>query len=148
MRGINKVILIGHLGRDPEVKRLDANTTVAKFSLATTEPYKTKEGTWAEQTEWHNIVMWRQLAERAERDLRKGMPIYIEGKIRSRSWDDKDGNKRYVTEVVADMFSILERRNNDQEHTNTNSSQTQQQQANEVAEKSFDIEDASDDLPF
>lgn len=146
MRGINKVILIGHLGRDPEVKRLDANTTVAKFSLATTEPYKTKDGNWAEQTEWHNIVMWRQLAERAERDLRKGMPIYIEGKIRSRSWDDKEGNKRYVTEIVADIFSILERRNNDQEHTHTGNQS--QQQTNEVVEKSFDIEDTNDGLPF
>lgn len=111
MKGVNKVILIGHLGKDPEVRKLDANSTVAKFSLATTEAYKTKDGNWVDQTEWHNIVMWRGLAERAERDLKKGMLVYIEGKIRTRSWEDKEGNKRYTTEVVVDTFSILERKN-------------------------------------
>ena len=111
MKGVNKVILIGHLGKDPEVRKLDANSTVAKFSLATTEAYKTKDGNWVDQTELHNIVMWRGLAERAERDLKKGMLVYIEGKIRTRSWEDKEGNKRYTTEVVVDTFSILERKN-------------------------------------
>ncbi|MBK8673573.1 MAG: single-stranded DNA-binding protein [Bacteroidetes bacterium] len=107
MRGVNKVILIGHLGKDPEVRKLDANSTIAKFSLATTEAFKTKDGNWVDQTEWHNIVMWRGLAERAERDLKKGMLIYLEGKIRTRSWEDKEGNKRYTTEVVVDSFLLL-----------------------------------------
>lgn len=111
MRGVNKVILIGHLGKDPEVRKLDANSTIAKFSLATTEAFKTKDGNWVDQTEWHNIVMWRGLAERAERDLKKGMLIYLEGKIRTRSWEDKEGNKRYTTEVVVDSFLLLEKRN-------------------------------------
>ena len=94
MAGVNKVILVGNLGKDPEVRHLEGGAVVAKFPLATSETYKTKEGQRVDQTEWHNVVMWRGLAESAEKYLHKGSLVYIEGKIRTRSWEDKEGNKR------------------------------------------------------
>jgi single-strand DNA-binding protein len=118
MAGVNKVILIGNLGKDPEVRSLESGAKVASFSLATTESYKNKEGQKVDQTEWHNIVMWRGLAEVAEKYLKKGSQIYLEGKIRSRSWDDKEGNKRYTTEIIADTFTMLGAKR--EENTNTN----------------------------
>ncbi|MBT8219465.1 MAG: single-stranded DNA-binding protein [Bacteroidia bacterium] len=107
---INKVILIGNLGRDPEVRRLESGAVVAKFSLATNESYRDKNNEWQTQTEWHDIVLWRNLAERAERDLKKGKLVYVEGKLTHRKWQDKDGNDRYTTEVVANTFRLLEKR--------------------------------------
>lgn len=109
MSGINKVILVGHLGKNPEVRHLDGNVTVASFPLATSETYN-KEGKRIEQTEWHNIVMWRGLADTASKYLQKGKLVYIEGKLRTRSFEDKQGNKKYTTEVVADNFTLLGRR--------------------------------------
>jgi single-strand DNA-binding protein len=143
MRGVNKVILIGHLGKDPEVRKLDVNSTIAKFSLATTEAFKTKDGNWVDQTEWHNIVMWRGLAERAERDLKKGMLIYVEGKIRTRSWEDKEGNKRYTTEVVVDSFLILEKRNDQHQVGNIGS-----EEEGISPEKNYMDQEDNDSLPF
>ena len=107
MAGINKVILIGNLGKDPEIRSLESGAKVASFSLATSESYKNKEGQRVDQTEWHNIVLWRGLADVAEKFLKKGSQIYLEGKIRSRSWDDKDGNKKYITEIIGDAFTML-----------------------------------------
>lgn len=107
MAGINKVILVGNLGKDPEVKYLEGGVAIAKFPLATTETIKDKSGNKQEQTEWHNIVLWRGLAEIAEKYLRKGQTVYIEGKIRSRSYDDKDGNKRYITEIVGETMQMI-----------------------------------------
>ena len=107
---VNKVILIGRLGRDPEVRRLESGTAVAKFSLATDESYKDKEGNKVQQTEWHNVVVWRGLAEVAEKFLRKGMLIYVEGKLTHREYTNKDNEKRYITEVVANNFQMLERK--------------------------------------
>ena len=107
---INKVILIGNLGRDPEVRKLESGSSVAKFSLATNESYRDKSGEWQTLTEWHNIVMWRALAERAERDLKKGSLVYIEGKLTHRSWQDQEGKDRYTTEVVAYTMRSLDRR--------------------------------------
>lgn len=107
MAGINKAILVGNLGKDPEIRSLETGVKVASFSLATNESYKNKEGQRVEQTEWHNIVMWRGLAEVAEKYLKKGSQIYLEGKIRSRTWDDKEGNKRATTEIIADTFTML-----------------------------------------
>ncbi|MDR0368718.1 MAG: single-stranded DNA-binding protein [Bacteroidales bacterium] len=104
--GINKVILVGHLGRDPEVRTLESGVKVARFSLATTETYKDKSGERKDVTEWHNIVVWRNLADVAERYLTKGKLIYVEGKLRTHSWED-NGAKRYATEVVADNFTML-----------------------------------------
>ncbi len=106
MAGVNKVILIGHLGKDPEVRHLEGGSVVANFTLATTETF-IRDGARIEQTEWHNIVMWKGLAEIAEKYLNKGKQVYIEGKIRSRSWEDKEGNKKYITEIVADSMTML-----------------------------------------
>jgi single-strand DNA-binding protein len=105
---LNKVMLIGRLGKDPEIRQT-ANGAVANFTIATSEVYKDKNGQRQELTDWHNIVMWRYNAENAEKLLRKGKLVYIEGKLKTRSWDDKDGNKRYTTEVNADSFILLDR---------------------------------------
>jgi single-strand DNA-binding protein len=107
MAGINKVILVGNLGKDPEVRTLESGTKVAQFSLATNESYKDKEGNWQERTEWHNIVMWRYLAEKAENNLKKGMQIYLEGKIRTRQWTDQNNQTRYTTDIIAEKFIML-----------------------------------------
>ena len=117
MSGINKVILVGHLGKDPEVRHLDGNVTVASFPLATSETYN-KDGRKVEQTEWHNIVMWRGLAEVAAKYLFKGKLVYIEGKLRTRTYEDKEGIRRYTTEIVAENFTLLGRRS-DFEPTDT-----------------------------
>lgn len=109
MSGINKVILVGHLGKDPEVRHLDGGVTVASFPLATSETYN-KDGKRVEQTEWHNIVLWRGLAEVASKYLQKGKLVYIEGKLRTRSFEDKEKVKKYVTEVVAENFTMLGRK--------------------------------------
>lgn len=109
---VNKVTLIGNLGRDPEIRRLESGAAVAKFSVATSENYKDKSGEWQSQTEWHDIVLWRTMAERAERDLKKGSMIYLEGKLTHRKWEDKDGNPRKTTEVVGNYFRVLNRRDN------------------------------------
>jgi len=105
--GVNKVILIGNLGKDPEVRHLESGTVVANFPIATTESYKDKSGTRQEMTEWHNIVLWRGLAEIAEKYLKKGNQVYIEGRLQSRSWEDKEGNTRYITEVVGNNLTML-----------------------------------------
>lgn len=104
---INKVILVGNVGKDPEVRYLESGVAVAQFPLATSETYKDKSGNKTTKTEWHNIVLWRGLAEVAEKYVKKGNPLYIEGKIRSRSYDDKEGNKRYITEIVGDVMQML-----------------------------------------
>ena len=107
MAGVNKVILLGNLGKDPEVRYLDNGVAVANFSLATTENYKNKSGERVSQTEWHNIVLWRGLAEVAEKYLKKGASVYVEGKIKTRKWEDKEGNARYNTEILADNMTML-----------------------------------------
>ena len=107
MAGVNKVILVGNLGKDPEVRYLDNGVAVANFSLATTENYKNKEGERVSQTEWHNVVLWRGLAEVAEKYLKKGASVYIEGKIKTRKWEDKEGITRYSTEVLGDNMTML-----------------------------------------
>ncbi|MBS1647709.1 MAG: single-stranded DNA-binding protein [Bacteroidetes bacterium] len=112
MAGINKVILVGNLGKDPEIRRLEGGVVRAAFSLATTEYYKDKEGNRIEQTEWHNIVLWRGLAESAERILKKGYTIYLEGKIQSRKWQDKEGQQRYSTDIVGEIFQLIRRSEN------------------------------------
>ncbi len=137
MAGVNKVILIGNLGRDPEIKYLEGNVARVSFSLATSDSYKDKAGNRVEQTEWHNIIMWRGLAETAEKLLKKGTQVYIEGKLQTRQWNDKDGNKRNITEIVAESFNILQRRD---AGTNPNTNEG----GNDT---SFDKQD-SGDLPF
>lgn len=107
---LNKVMLIGNLGKDPEVRHLENGTAVASFSVATNENYRDKAGEWQTITEWHNVVAWRNLAERVERDLKKGNRVYVEGKITTRKWQDQNGQDRYTTEVVAQMLRLLDRR--------------------------------------
>lgn len=144
MAGLNKVTLIGNLGKDPEVKHLDSGAVVANFSMATTESYIDKSGNKVDQTEWHNIVFWRKQAEIAEKYLSKGKQVYVEGKIRTRSWDDKDGNKRYTTEILGDRFIILGRKDDDvNNNTNKPSSDVSSSQSNDSEEDKGD-----DDLPF
>jgi len=111
MLGVNKVILIGNLGKDPEVRYLDNGVAVANISLATSESYKNKEGERITQTEWHDVVLWRGLAEVAEKFLKKGSSVYIEGKLRTNKWVDKDENNRYKTEVLADKLTMLGKSN-------------------------------------
>ncbi len=107
MSGVNKVILIGNLGIDPEVRTLESGVKVARLSVATSESYTNREGAKVEQTEWHSITLWRQLAEVAEKYLSKGNKVYIEGKLRTRSYTDKEGNEKYTTEIVADNMQML-----------------------------------------
>jgi len=107
---INKVILVGNLGQDPEVRTLENGTKVAKFSVATNENYQDKSGEWQTITEWHNVVAWRRLAETCENYLKKGGKVYVEGKLTTRKWQDQNGNDRYSTDVVARILRNLERR--------------------------------------
>lgn len=110
---VNKAILIGNVGKDPDVRYIDNGTPKCSFSLATSEVYKNKSGEKVTTTEWHNIVLWRGLAEIAEKYVKKGSQIYIEGRIRTRSYDDKDGNKKYITEIVGDVLQLLGKRTDD-----------------------------------
>ena len=144
MSGINKVILVGHLGKDPEVRHLDGGVSVASFPLATSETYN-KDGRKIEQTEWHNIVMWRGLADVASKYLQKGKLVYIEGKLRTRSFEDKEGHKKYTTEIVAENFTILGRKSDFE-----SVSPAANQAANKVEEQpmSYDHNSPNDDLPF
>jgi single-strand DNA-binding protein len=108
---LNKVFLIGNVGKDPDVRHLEGGASVASFTLATTERFRERgSGETKELTEWHNIVAWRQLADLAENFIRKGSQIFVEGRIRSRSWDDQNGQKRYVTEILADSIQLLGRK--------------------------------------
>lgn len=104
---VNKVLLIGNLGQDPEVRRLENGTMVARITVATNESYRDKNNEWQTITEWHNVILWRYLAERAENQLKKGSQVYIEGKLTHRKYQTQEGQDRYVTEVVANTFRIL-----------------------------------------
>ena len=106
MSGVNKVILVGHVGKDPEVRYLEGGVAVARFPLATSESYKNKNGEKVEQTEWHNVTVWRQLAEIVDKYVKKGQLLYIEGKIRTRTVGE-EGNKKYFTDIIADQMTML-----------------------------------------
>ena len=137
MAGVNKAILLGNLGKDPEIRRLDDGRAVANFSIATSESYKNKAGERVTNTEWHNIVLWSPLAEIAENYLKKGNQVYIEGKISNRSYEDKDGVKKYISEVVGRDITLLGR-------APDSAGQNQTKETNE-AKKEDAVED---DLPF
>lgn len=148
MSSINKVILVGHLGKDPELRYLEGNVSVASFPLATSETFN-KDGRKVEQTEWHNIVMWRGLADVAAKYLTKGRLVYIEGKLRTRSYEDKEGIRRYTTEIVAESFNILGRRT-DFENPNSNQNSTSST-TNQAQEQTVDFKENNneeDGLPF
>jgi len=143
MAGVNKVILVGNLGKDPEVRHLEGGVSVAHFTLATNEYYKDKQGTRVERTEWHNISAWRGLADMADKFLKKGQQVYIEGKLRTRQYQDKDQQTRYITEIIADEISMLSGRplgaSNGAEATSNAAAEPQQ---------SFRQEPELDQLPF
>ncbi|MBO0359875.1 single-stranded DNA-binding protein [Hymenobacter sp. BT186] len=144
MAGINKVILVGNLGKDPEVRHLEGGASVAHFTLATNEYYKDKQGNRVERTEWHNIAAWRGLAEMAEKFLKKGQQVYVEGKIRTRQYQDKDNQTRYITEIIADEITMLGGRpnaGNGQNAAATNSTEAE-------APQTFRQEPELDQLPF
>lgn len=144
-RGINKVILVGNLGKDPEVRYAPNGNAVANLTLATSEKWKDKTtGTDQEKTEWHRIVMFKRLAEIAGEYLKKGSQIYIEGKLQTRKWQDKDGNDRYTTEVVADEMQMLGSRDNAQQGASPSQQAPAQQQSGAAA--GFD--DFNDDIPW
>ncbi|GAA4311519.1 single-stranded DNA-binding protein [Nibribacter koreensis] len=162
MASINKVILIGNLGKDPEVRHLEGGVAVARFPLATSETFKDKNGDKQERTEWHNIVVWRGLAEVTEKYLKKGQSVYIEGKIRTNSYQDKEGIQRYSTEIVADNMTMLGGRT-DGGSGNSNGNGSSYEQSNSAANatassssssskgnssSSFSAEQEPDDLPF
>ncbi|HBF43431.1 MAG TPA: single-stranded DNA-binding protein [Desulfobacteraceae bacterium] len=139
MAGINKVILVGRLGRDPEVKYTPSGAAVANFSIATSEQWKDKEtGEKQERTEWHKIVAWRRLGEICGEYLHKGSQIYIEGRLQTRSWEDRDGNKRYTTEVIAQNMQMLDAMNK--------GGRAESQEGRLPAEEPIDVPD--DDIPF
>jgi len=157
MSGVNKVILIGNVGKDPEIRHMENGTMKATFPLATTETYRDREGQRMEQTEWHNIVLWRGLAELADKYIRKGKQLFIEGKLRTRSWEDKEGHKRYTTEVVADNITLLGGLQRREE--NGTQGEAQQQGGDAAAtpytnpstnsnETAAPLGNPSDDLPF
>ncbi|QSV45442.1 single-stranded DNA-binding protein [Geobacter benzoatilyticus] len=110
MASLNKVLLIGNLGKDPEVRYTASGTAVASFSLATSEKFKNKEGEWEERTEWHNVTLWGRLAEIAGEYLAKGKTVFIEGRLQTRKWQDKDGKDRYTTEIVGEKMQMLSRK--------------------------------------
>ncbi len=124
MRGVNKVVLIGNLGKDPEIQYLEGNIPVAKFPLATTETYKDKLGKLISQTEWHNVVLWRGLAELSQKYLHKSSLVYIEGRLKTRYWEDREHNKKVATEIIADNLIMLDKRSdiNPQGNENANES--------------------------
>jgi single-strand DNA-binding protein len=138
---VNKVILVGNVGKDPETRYLDESTAITKFPMATSETYKNKAGERVSTTEWHNVVLWRGLAQVAEKYVKKGTQIYIEGRIKTRSYDDAEGNKKYITEIVGDQLQLLGRKPDDGEGGQTAQSQpaqsqpAQQNQAPEQSQK-------------
>ncbi|WP_293953118.1 MULTISPECIES: single-stranded DNA-binding protein [unclassified Sphingobacterium] len=152
MSGVNKVILVGHLGKDPEIRYLEGNVSVASFPLATSETYN-KDGKRVEQTEWHNIVMWRGLADVAVKYLTKGKLVYIEGRLRTRTYEDKEGIRRYATEVVAETFTLLGRKSDFEPNTGTAAGNTSNTQAQKVEDKEVEVDFTENDqednpLPF
>lgn len=143
-RGVNKVILIGNLGQDPELRYTGSGTAVCNMRIATNEAYKDAGGEWVEKTEWHNVVAWSRLAEICGEYLSKGSQVYIEGSLQTRSWDDRDGNTRYTTEIKAREMQILSGRGGDENFTPRSSATRTEKQAEPANDMSFD----EDDLPF
>lgn len=141
---INKVILIGNLGKNPEIRHLENGASVANFSIATSENYKDrKSGEKVSQTEWHNIVLWRGLADIAEKFLKKGDKVYIEGKLKTRSWQDQDGKNRYSTEVIADNLTMLGKSPENNINNNPISTNSSENKTDDFSEPN-----QTDDLPF
>jgi len=161
MAGVNKVILVGNLGKDPETRTIQNGSLVARFSVATSETYTNKEGQRVENTEWHNVVVWRGLATIAEKYLKKGNKVYIEGKLRTRQYEDKDGVKKYTTDVEATDMVLLDRPanagggTNNSQGNNTNSYSNNNSYNEPAPQNNYGggnvnsgNQDVPDDLPF
>jgi len=151
---VNKVILIGHVGQDPEVRYLDNNIPVCTIRMATSDVYKNKSGERVTTTEWHNIVVWRTMAEVAEKTVKKGSQLYVVGKIKTRSYVDKDGNNKYITEILADTFLVLDKKQGSapeapQNDIKRNTTADRDPFGPEINEPPAGYQSASeDDLPF
>ncbi len=153
MAGVNKVIILGNLGLDPEVRTLESGTKLARLRIATSEAYTSKDGQRIEQTEWHNVVLWRQLADVAERYLTKGSKVYVEGKLKTRSWKDQEGNDRYTTEIVADNMEMIGKGNESTGGTNNQTSIQESGSYQAAKPKPVEAQEhtnnnGDDDLPF
>ncbi len=145
MAGVNKAILVGYLGKDPEVRHLESGVTVANFTMATTESYKDKTtGERKDLTEWHNIVLWRGLADVAAKYLHKGDMVYIEGRLRTRSWE-KDGVTRYTTDIIGDNMTMLSSKSGNRDHRENTTAATPPKSSPEDYKAP---DQATDDLPF
>jgi single-strand DNA-binding protein len=142
---VNRVILVGNVGKEPETRYLDSGVALCKFPLATNEKYKNRSGENVKNTEWHNVILWRKLAEIAEKYVKKGDLLYLEGKIRTRSYDDKEGNKKYITEVIVDNMQMLGKK-----QTGEGTESESYQEEMEKSSPQFDQEanNETDDLPF
>lgn len=147
MGSLNKVMLIGRLGADPEVRYTQNNTAVATLSLATSERYKDSNGEWQESTEWHRVVAWGRLAEICQQYTHKGSQIYIEGSLQTRSWEDKEGMKRYTTEIKAGSLQLLDSKDSSQ-GTNTSAGRDTHRPEPAVSSSAQTPFDGDDDLPF
>jgi len=147
MRGVNRVMLIGNLGKDPDLQFLEGNIAVAKFSLATTETFKDKNGKLISQTEWHTVVLWRGLAELAQKYLHKGSLVYIEGRLKTRSWEDKEHNKKFATEVIGDNLIMLDKRS-DSPHAGSHPDETMHNLDTDVPLPPPVTDEGTEKLPF
>ena len=155
---VNKVILVGNVGKDPETRYLEGGAAVCKFPLATSEVYKNREGEKISTTEWHNIVIWRGLAEVAEKYVKKGAQLYIEGRIKTRSYNDQEGKTKYITEIVGDVMQMLGKRSDDSQSTSDNQGysssksderpETDASKGNDDNAVDFSLRSDTDDLPF
>ena len=134
---LNKVMLIGNVGKDPEIRHLENGVAVVTLPIATSERFKDRNGDVKEQTEWHNVVFWRNLAEIVEKHVRKGSQVFIEGRLRTRNWEDQSGQKRYATEIVADTMRLLGRRPEGQDNKPVS-----------PVSPEIDSSEGEDDLPF
>lgn len=143
MRGVNKVMLIGRLGADPELRKMEGMRSKLNLRMATTESYKNAQGDWQDITDWHTVVMWGPMADRGEKELHKGSLVYVEGKLRTRSWEDKEGHKRYATEVIADYYQNLTPR--EASHRDTHSGNAGDEPSAEYPKHG---EQADDGMPF
>ncbi len=140
---VNRVILVGNVGKEPETRYLDSGVALCKFPLATNEKYKNRSGENVKNTEWHNIILWRKLAEIAEKYVKKGDLLYLEGKIRTRSYDDKEGNKRYITEVIVDNMQMLGKK-----QTGEGAESYQEEMEESAPQFDQEADNETDDLPF
>ncbi|MFN1836005.1 single-stranded DNA-binding protein [Balneola sp. MJW-20] len=148
MSSLNKAMLIGRLGQDPEVRYTQSNTAVATLSIATSERYKDSNGELQEKTEWHRVVAWGRLAEICQQYLTKGSQVYIEGPIQTRQWEDKDGQKRYTTEIKALQMTMLDSKGSGASNGNGGDMPSQKSQVSSNVEIGTDFDDMDDDLPF